>query len=523
MNKRVLFVVLFAVFSAAFLFRFYRLSETIRFSADQGLDMVSIWQMQTTGTLPLVGPFLSIPDVYTPPTYYFINWGLYRITQSVVGMVHLYALINLITMAILVRLAYEMKGLGMAVVTGVLYATSNVMIDHSRSFWQPYPVQFFLVLSLFLLWRAQKHRTVRSLWTGVFFYVFAVSIYPSPILLLPLVTWRIMLWYRQNKRVSISWSLAASAATLIASFLIVYSPQIYFEYTRGFPTLANVFAGYHGLYELSPIVSVVQNLTELITVFFATDRLPYSAMIAVTLGIGGLLSLLFWICPKKTASPVLSFFPVWIVLLGFFGFLFYPFEVHHHRAWAFLPLALLGFADCLENALTRKGIARTLAILLLGIYVGTNLHGGWHYWTGETRNTITLTKQVAYFIGEDMQKRQVADTDAGFFYKVPNDPENGSYGIYRILFWLLRDKNLSFPLDTANIHLPHDYSTPVLKPYMYIICRGFDSEESIRDHCVGAVIMREQYTILRMQKFQNITVVVLNALSSSVSSLHVPE
>lgn len=516
-------ILLVTIFLVAGILRYYRLSVTIRFADDQGLDMVSIWQMQKTGTLPLVGPFLSLPDVHTPPTYYFINWFLYTLTHSVTGLVYAYALINLVTMAILVRLAYEMKGIRMAILTGIVFAVSTVMIDHSRSFWQPYPIQLFLSLSLLFLWRMNVNRSVLSLWAGVFFYAVAVSVYPSPILLLPLVCWHLVRWYRINRGLPIASSLMVTVGVLMVPFLLLFSPQLYFEFTRGFPTLMNVFAHHDELLHISPTVSVMQNLTELITIFFATDRLPYPHMFAATIVLIALCFVLVWSRLKQVVSPVTSFFPLWAMLAGICGFLFYPFEVHGHRAWAFLPYAFLAFADQVDGAIVKKGVFRVIGLVLLGSYISINLHGGWHYWTGKAGNTIALTKEVARFISDDMRHRRVADTDAGFFYKVPNDPQNGSYGIYRILFWLLRDGNHSFPLDTANIHLPHDYSTPVLKPYMYIICRGFDSDESIRDHCVGAVIMEEQYTTLRMQQFQNITVVVLRALPSSVSSLHVSE
>lgn len=511
------------VFIIAGVFRYYRIEETIRFAADQGLDMVSVWLMQTTGMLPLVGPFLSLPDVYTPPTYYIINWVFYSITHSVVGLVYLYAGMNLSAMAVLVRLAYEMNGRRMAILTGIVFGVSNVMVDHSRGFWQPYSVQFFLAVSMLFVWRATRHHTTRSLWAGVFFYVIAVSVYPSPVLLLPFITWHIFRWYRQNRHLPIIQSLAATAGTLAVPFLFVFSSQLYFEYTRGFPTLLHFTASRDGTYLLSPVISVIQNLTKFITLFFATDRLPYFLMVTATLCIAGFVFIMGWNRSKQPVSPISSVFPLWVLLLGWCGFLFYPFEVHYHRAWAFLPFAFLAFSDLIDNALSKKGVIRAIGLLVLGIYIIANLRGSWHYWTGKRTNEIVLTKRVASFIDRDMQKRQVADADADFFSKVPNDPGNGDYGIYRILFWLLRDAKRSYPLNATSIHMPHDYSKPTLKPYMYIICQGFDSDESVRDHCIEAVIMQSPYKELLLQRFQHITVAVLTASSASATPSHLPE
>lgn len=64
----------------AMLFRLYRLPETILFNSDQGLDMITVWNMDHYGHLPVVGPFLSLPSYFTPPTYYYLTWFLYHVT-----------------------------------------------------------------------------------------------------------------------------------------------------------------------------------------------------------------------------------------------------------------------------------------------------------------------------------------------------------------------------------------------------------------------------------------------------------
>jgi len=503
-------LIITAIIIVAAALRFYRLSETILFASDQGLDMVGIWLVKKTGNFPLVGPFLTMPDVHTPPTYYLINWAMYSLTQSVTKVVYGYALINLLTILILTKLAHEMMGTRAAIFTSLLLAVSSVMIDHSRTFWNPYPIQFFLALSLLFFWWTYTTKHVLFLWTGVLCYQVALSIYPSPILLAPFVGYHIFRWYRQDAQKTRLISALFTLLTFGTTFAMVFSPQLIYEATHGFPTIANSIHADASGHSLHPVISVIQNAYFLTTMFFATNRLPQLPMITITIALCALYILLIYLTRAKRLPLIHTFFPLWTFVIGFCAFLFYPYEVHHHRNTALLPFMFLLTAYLLSRAWLKGSAAKIVAAITLLILIGLNVYGAQWYWSGTATNSLDLTKSVARFIESDMEKRGITDISAGFFYKIPNDPDNGSYGIYRILFWLLRDAGLSFRLDAKNIHLPHDYSTPVLKPYMYIICRGFTSQQIINEQCVSPVIQTANYRRLTQKTFENITVVVLS-------------
>lgn len=494
----------------AIIFRFYKLPETIQFYDDQGLDMVSILQMEQTGELPLVGPFLSIPDVYTPPTYYMITQFFYNITRTVVGIVYAYALLNLIAVIVLVWVARAMMGMRAAIIISILLATSNVMIDHSRYFWQPHPMQLFLALWILFLWWAYKTKHVFFLISATLWYQVALSIYPSPIILLPLAGYLIFSWFRIVRKSSVVISLCLTGALFAAAFAAVFSSQILFETSRGFPTLQSIFLTPKTLQAFRPFAGISENITAFVTSFFASTRLPQASMIATTTTLcitTFILYLLVGMHRTRHTHPV--FWPLWAFVLGFGVFAFVPLEANFHRSAALLPLAFLFFADLLSRAFQNNMVTRTLGILLLGSYVILNLHSAKWYWNGEAANGVDRTKRIAQYILTDMRQRNIPDTSVEFFYKIPNDPENGSYGIYRILFWLMRDGGLSYPLSKNNFYMPHNYSNLRHKPYVYIICRGFTSPHEIEKQCIRPVITPHTYRQVGGTAFGNSTVVIL--------------
>lgn len=497
--------------------RFYTLPETIQFYDDQGLDMVSILQMEQVGEIPLVGPLLSIPDFYTPPTYYLIIQFFYNITRTVIGIVYGFALINLITVLIFILLTHAMMGMRAAVIMSILAGTSNIMIDHSRYFWQPHPVQLFLALWLLFLWWAYKEKQIFFLVLSSLCFQVALSIYPSPIILFPLAFVLIYSWFLIIRKSSRSLSVFSAGVTLGITFIGVFSSQILFETSRGFPTLKSILLTPKIPGTFPPLTGITENATAFITAFLATTKLPHPAMVTTTCVLGTIAFVLYRETRKKqTRHHLPVFWPVWAFIIGFGIFALVPLETNLHRSTALLPLALLFSTEILSRAFEKTAVTRLLAVIFLGSYIILNLYGAKWYWDGQAQNGVERTKRVARYILTDMQLRHVPESSAEFFYKIPNDPYNGSYGIYRILFWLIRDGGISYPLSKENFQMPHNYSNPQYKPYLYVICRGFTSTLDIEQNCIRPVTASHKYQQIGGETFENISVVILHRVNEAI-------
>lgn len=490
--------------------RLYILPETIQFSADQGLDMVSILQIETLHTLPFVGPFLSIPNVYTPPTYYVITWFFYHVTQSVEGIVFGYAFLNMITIVVLMLLTHHMIGKYGTFIIGLLLATSSVMIDHSRTFWQPYPIQAFLSLFLLFLWYAHHTHRHIFLWISVVWYQVALSVYPSPILLLPYVIYQVFFWYRRSAHKPPVYATASTLCTMIASGLLLFFPQLIFEIRQNFPTFHSLLS-LHTAQDTTPmLLRIPQNSYELFSTFFATNRLPEPIASTITNIVTLCGIALIWFSYKKHMHQPILFRAPWTLLIGMGGFIIYPFKIYPHRAWAFLPYLFLYLAYIFQQNWQHKHTLIKIGVCaFVAVIVGINLFGASRHWNGNMSNQLQQTKSVADFIYTDIHTRHIPDQAVGFFYTIPNDPNNGNYEIYRILFWLIRNERVSIPLNPHTVFMPYDYSSLRIKPIMYGICRGF-TPAAISTECIPKTIQSLPYRELTRKTFGAMTVIVLS-------------
>lgn len=520
-HRTVSWLLIGIIFVCAAVLRLYKLPETIRFYDDQGLDMVSILLLERAGELPQVGPFLSIPDVYTPPTYYLITQFFYNITRTVVGIVYAYALLNLLTVAILVWVTRVMIGLRAAVIMSMLLATSNIMIDHSRYFWQPYPMQLFLALWLLFVWWAYQSNRMFFLFCAALCYQIALSVYPSPVILLPLTSFLTYSWFRRLRKSSIAAAACLTAIILALTFAVVFSSQIFFEISLGFPTLRSIFLTPKELYSFHPLTGIWENSVAFTTAFFATTHLPEIVRTIATSALV-VIAIVLYIRTRtrRIRNPQPVFWPLWIFAFGFGVFAFVPLEAHYHRSASLLPLAFLLLAELLSRAFQKNTPNSILGAVFLGGYVILNIQSAQWYWNGEAVNGIDRTKRVARHILSDMRKRNIPDSSVEFFYKIPNDPLNGSYGIYRILFWLMRDGGLSYPLNADNAHMPHNYSQIHHKPFIYIICRGFASANDIDRHCIRPVTAPHTYRQISQETFNTITVVLMQNEENAIPPEH---
>ncbi len=482
----------------AIITRLYRITETIRFRGDQGMDLMVIWHMEHMGHWPLVGPFLSLRDFYTPPTYYYVTWLLYHITQSVNGIVIGYFFMNIISLILLMKLAWHMGGKQLACIVGGLFAISINMIDHGRQFWQPFPMQLFIIISLLFLWRAYERKSLSSLWLFALNYMIALSVYPSPILLLPYTGYQIVRWYKNVGKLPIWQSLLFSGVMMTITSVIVYIPQIIFEISRGWPslTLTGLVTARFNLHTIITLIS--ENIFYLFSFHLATNIFFPKEGFYIT----AFVIILFTAMAKwgKLPRAVRAFLAPEILAAGLVFLLLYQQDVHNHRMWAYLPFIFLITGTSIHQALNAKGIHKALAITILLIYSILNLSGfslyASRHFVDETREAIS----IAQYIKQSMSSRGLTQSNTGFIYKIPLDPDNTSYSIYRILYWLIEDRTLSISLKPEGNEPAFEYKFPIYKNYMYIICQRFASVQDAEAHCIAPIIGSEPYTTRETKK-----------------------
>src|SRR5258708_578622 len=144
------------ILAASFL-RLYRIGDYMTFLGDEGRDVLVAYNI-LHGHFTLLGPRSSAADFYYGPIYYyFISPFLWLFHYDPVGPAVFVALLGIATVFLVYKVGKEFFGTYAAVVAASLYAVAPLIIGYSRSSWNPNPLPFVSLLSLYLVHKAIKN------------------------------------------------------------------------------------------------------------------------------------------------------------------------------------------------------------------------------------------------------------------------------------------------------------------------------------------------------------------------------
>lgn len=473
----------------AFWIRTYKLAENTVFFDDQGMDLSVIWNMEHKNHRPLIGPFLTVEKIYTPPTYYYVSWIFYHLNPTPEGVTVGHLILNLTALLLFIMLISDIAGKKAGLFGGLLYATSYTMVFHGRTFWQPFSMQPFLVLQLLFLWHAYRKKSLLLLFISHICFSVALSIYPSPFILLPFTLYHSIRWFTHNKfhrYKSVFFGIGALTVATIPIFI----PQIIFESSNGFPTVKTIFTQPLGtVFRMQPLLfiinhamSIVDNLIKLL------DLLPAPWAHITTLAfIAGIFVLGRYtrrnmIMTKPFMMRLTDFIPPWAIICGL-PILVIVHEIAQHRLWALLPIQFFVLTMVLYRSFYSTRRIQTIAALLLTIYLLLNGLSIYKFSFHLITDSTYVNQSIATIIIRDMEQKNHNQTDVGITYTIQN--QNFHYRMYRILYWLIASQKFQFSLTTNGNDVDYSELSSIEKPKktIYLICR-FESQAKAMEACV---------------------------------------
>lgn len=486
------YIGIFISFILAIALRTYHWNTVTVFNGDDGMDLSIVWNMEYEQHRSLVGPFLSVPNFYTPPTYYYLTWLFYHFSPGPDGVRIGYLFMNVLSMTVLVYLTSKIGNRNAAVITGILYAASRVLIFHGRAYWQPFPMQLFLALTLLCMYLAYQKKSAILLWSSAVSYTIALSVYPSPVILLPLMVYHLITWHRTMKHDTLLLAAAKAAIILGCTAACIYAPQLIFELQNGFPT-------FHTLAATTPADSISPQFLQTMLSHAATSvtnviQNQYMLSDQYRNALPFIYVLLLLIThrlytqknpdSRKTTLDVGRFFPPLIIFSGFLFTYFIP-DPAPHRVWAMIPVIIVSTALITEHALRKGFLPATVAVVILFLYLWGNITGIYIDYTDPPVDAISLTKRVAANIMNDMEKSIIARDKMQLIYILP-DNSTPHYTLNRILYWMIAAKKLDIPLSAKGNRLDYDvYTSVATKPTVYLLCHEFVTAEQIDRGCVA--------------------------------------
>lgn len=144
---------LFLILFLAALIRFYRLPEYLQFLGDEGRDVLVVKRMIVDHKFTLLGPTASVGGFYTGPIYYYLMLPFLLLWQlNPVGPAVMAVIFGLATIVLVYFMSREFFGERAGLIAAFFIAISPKMIEISRFSWNPNPVPFFSLLTVFSLY-----------------------------------------------------------------------------------------------------------------------------------------------------------------------------------------------------------------------------------------------------------------------------------------------------------------------------------------------------------------------------------
>lgn len=154
-------IILLTILLIAGFFRLYRIADYMTFLGDEGRDVLVVYNI-LHGHLTLLGPTSSVGGFFLGPIYYyFMAPFLLLFNYDPVGPAIGVALVGIATVWLLYEICFRFFGQRVAIFASLLYAVSPLIVAYSRSSWNPNPLPFVALFTLFCLYFATIKSSLR--------------------------------------------------------------------------------------------------------------------------------------------------------------------------------------------------------------------------------------------------------------------------------------------------------------------------------------------------------------------------
>lgn len=329
----ILIIVLFAGF-----LRFYKIGDYMTFLGDEGRDAAVVRDMILGRKFTLLGPGTSIGNMYLGPFYYYLMIpALVLAGFSPVGPSVMVGLFGIATVFLMWWIGRQWFDRISALKISALYAVSPVVINYSRSSWNPNIMPFFALLCIYAIWKVWRFGYWRWFIISTVSFAFVINSHYLGLLLAPVMA--LFTVFAPRPKGFVKYLTFG-----IGLFGILMSPLLFFDLRHNWTNAKNIqvfftnrqttinLKAYKAIPQIWPIWQNINS--SLITARDPNFTLAFSIFLPIAL-----LLVLY-----KTRSKDLLFTLVWIGV-GLIGLGLYKQHIYDHY-FGFLfpaPFLLLGF------------------------------------------------------------------------------------------------------------------------------------------------------------------------------------
>lgn len=244
-NRFEAFFLILVLLTAAFM-RLYRIDEYMTFLGDEGRDVIIVRRLLVNFDPILIGPGTSIGNMYLGPIYYYLMAPFLLLANfSPVGPAIFIALLGVLTCAFVWFIAREWFGKIAAGVAILLYSISPVVINYSRSSWNPNIMPFFALLTVYSIWRVWQYSEFKWLVISLVSFAFTLQSHYLGLLLGPVLVFFWLLTFLKIRKQKDGWRVKKGGFlkhTMLGSilFTVLMSPLVIFDARHGWQNFSAI-------------------------------------------------------------------------------------------------------------------------------------------------------------------------------------------------------------------------------------------------------------------------------------------
>ena len=189
------FIILSLILLVGSILRLYKIDGYMTFLGDEGRDVLIVRRLLVEFDPILIGPRTSIGDMYLGPLYYYMMApALLLSALNPVGPAIMIAVLGVITILFVwyvTRTWFPSKKVGQmsiaALVAAGLYSIAPVVIEYSRSSWNPNIMPFFALSVIYSIWKWWHEGKLKWLLVTALSMAFVLQSHYLGLLLMPVI------------------------------------------------------------------------------------------------------------------------------------------------------------------------------------------------------------------------------------------------------------------------------------------------------------------------------------------------
>ena len=360
------------------------------FLGDEGRDALIVYKI-LHGNLTLLGPTASVGGFFLGPIYYyFMVPFLWLFNYSPVGPAIMVALFGIATVWLIYKIGKEFFGPSAGLIASGLYAISPLIVTYSRSSWNPNPMPFFSLLTLYFIYKAVEKNNIKLFILSGFLFGITMQLHYLTLFLGVVILTYVLLSQYAFSRNNIFSKLIKQYVYIFLGFVAGWSPFLAFEIRHGFKNIISIFNFVFNSKDVSGSSHFLVTINDvffrifgrLVVNFPAPEKISlwtksdinYWHYSVIALGIAS-VGFLFYKCFKEyrlrsSGFAKFSLMLLWLIFgVGLFGF--YKKSIYDYYFGFMFPLPFLIVGFFLKSLWINK-IRKILGIVILVILVWLN-------------------------------------------------------------------------------------------------------------------------------------------------------